>query len=223
MIRTYEDALAYLKSREKFGIKFGLANIDRLAEALGRPERQFPSVLIAGTNGKGSTAALLASILTKPRAIGPVATRHPTSVFSRSASRWTGAPLRATSSRRSSHESLRARASMLTEPTFFEAVTASAFAFLPSVMSTSRCSKSGWVAVGTRPTSLAAECIGDHPDRVRPRAIPRGDDRGDIASEKAAIIKQDRPVVVGKLAPEALAVVRDEAVRQNAELILAMR
>ena len=64
MIRTYEDALAYLRSREKFGIKFGLSNIDQLAAALGRPERQFPSILIAGTNGKGSTAALLQSILT---------------------------------------------------------------------------------------------------------------------------------------------------------------
>ena len=35
-----------------------------LAEALGHPERRFPSVLVAGTNGKGSTSATLASILT---------------------------------------------------------------------------------------------------------------------------------------------------------------
>src|SRR5690242_21252024 len=35
----------------------------RLAEALGNPQRRFPSVLIAGTNGKGSTAATLASIV----------------------------------------------------------------------------------------------------------------------------------------------------------------
>ena len=44
--------------------KFELAHMRTLAEALGNPQQTFPSVLIAGTNGKGSTAATLASILT---------------------------------------------------------------------------------------------------------------------------------------------------------------
>jgi dihydrofolate synthase/folylpolyglutamate synthase len=44
--------------------KFSLDEIGTLLGALGQPQRQFPSVLIAGTNGKGSTAATLASILT---------------------------------------------------------------------------------------------------------------------------------------------------------------
>ena len=43
--------------------KFDLAHMRLLLEALGHPEQAFPSVLIAGTNGKGSTAATLASIL----------------------------------------------------------------------------------------------------------------------------------------------------------------
>jgi dihydrofolate synthase/folylpolyglutamate synthase len=43
--------------------KFDLAHMRILARALGDPQHQFPSVLIAGTNGKGSTAATLASIL----------------------------------------------------------------------------------------------------------------------------------------------------------------
>jgi len=43
--------------------KFDLAHMHRLAEALGNPQRKLPSVLIAGTNGKGSTAATLASIV----------------------------------------------------------------------------------------------------------------------------------------------------------------
>src|SRR5215472_8951200 len=42
--------------------KFDLAHMRRLAEAMGNPQRRFPSVLIAGTNGKGSTAATLAGI-----------------------------------------------------------------------------------------------------------------------------------------------------------------
>ena len=43
--------------------KFDLAYVRELLSGLGNPERRFPSVLIAGTNGKGSTAATLASIL----------------------------------------------------------------------------------------------------------------------------------------------------------------
>src|ERR1051325_11730113 len=43
--------------------KFSLDQMRVLASALGHPERRFASVLIAGTNGKGSTAATLASIL----------------------------------------------------------------------------------------------------------------------------------------------------------------
>lgn len=43
--------------------KFDLAHMRVLLAALGNPERNFPSVLIAGTNGKGSTASTFASIL----------------------------------------------------------------------------------------------------------------------------------------------------------------
>src|ERR1700736_6640482 len=44
--------------------KFVLAHMRALAQALGNPQQSFPALLIAGTNGKGSTAATLASILT---------------------------------------------------------------------------------------------------------------------------------------------------------------
>ena len=45
-------------------MKLGLAAIDALCERLGRPERRVPSVLVAGTNGKGSVAATLSAIAT---------------------------------------------------------------------------------------------------------------------------------------------------------------
>jgi dihydrofolate synthase/folylpolyglutamate synthase len=48
---------------ERMRMRLGLEGIERLLEAGGRPERAFDSVLIAGTNGKGSTAAHLCSIL----------------------------------------------------------------------------------------------------------------------------------------------------------------
>ncbi len=52
-----------LEARGHWGIKRGLGNPRRLLEGLGNPERGFPCVLIAGTNGKGSTGAFLAQAL----------------------------------------------------------------------------------------------------------------------------------------------------------------
>ena len=65
---TYESAVdaLYELGHELAGTpshKFDLAHMRALLEAAGHPERRFASVLIAGTNGKGSTAATLASIL----------------------------------------------------------------------------------------------------------------------------------------------------------------
>jgi dihydrofolate synthase/folylpolyglutamate synthase len=68
---NYESAVAYLLSlgrelaapTQAAAAKFDLENITTLAERLGRPDHVYPSVHIAGTNGKGSTAAFLESIL----------------------------------------------------------------------------------------------------------------------------------------------------------------
>lgn len=60
---TYEQALAYFESLGKFGIQLGLVRIEALLERLGHPERRFRSVHVTGTNGKGSTTAMIASIL----------------------------------------------------------------------------------------------------------------------------------------------------------------
>jgi dihydrofolate synthase/folylpolyglutamate synthase len=65
---SYEDAVASMLAlghelAQTPSHKFDLAHMRVLLEALDHPERRFPSVLIAGTNGKGSTAATLASIL----------------------------------------------------------------------------------------------------------------------------------------------------------------
>ena len=65
MPATYETAVSQLlKLGHELATqqKFDLDHMRKLAGALGHPERRFPSVLIAGTNGKGSTAATLASI-----------------------------------------------------------------------------------------------------------------------------------------------------------------
>ncbi|MBZ0169938.1 bifunctional folylpolyglutamate synthase/dihydrofolate synthase protein FolC [Candidatus Methylomirabilis lanthanidiphila] len=60
---TYSAAIGYLYGLQRYGVKLGLENIQRLLAAVGDPHRRFPSILIGGTNGKGSTAAFLSSIL----------------------------------------------------------------------------------------------------------------------------------------------------------------
>ena len=55
--------IEYLFSLEQLGIKFGLENIERLTGGLGHPERAFRSVLVAGTNGKGSVCAMVEAAL----------------------------------------------------------------------------------------------------------------------------------------------------------------
>ncbi|MEW6511540.1 MAG: folylpolyglutamate synthase/dihydrofolate synthase family protein [Bacteroidota bacterium] len=55
------NTIRYLYGLQHRGMKFGLRNIRALLGAVGHPERLFPSIHIAGTNGKGSTAAFIAS------------------------------------------------------------------------------------------------------------------------------------------------------------------
>jgi len=57
------DSLDYLYGLQTFGIKLGLDNIRTLLQRLGSPADAFRTVLVAGTNGKGSTASALAEIL----------------------------------------------------------------------------------------------------------------------------------------------------------------
>ncbi len=60
---TYEQALEWLHSTPRFGQAPGLSRIYELTARLGLPQNRFPCVHIAGTNGKGSTSAMTASIL----------------------------------------------------------------------------------------------------------------------------------------------------------------
>ena len=62
---TYEEALTYIHSVNWQGSKLGLERTRELLEKLGNPEKKLKFVHIAGTNGKGSTAAMLAAILTE--------------------------------------------------------------------------------------------------------------------------------------------------------------
>lgn len=59
----YHQTIEYLYSLEYSGIKLGLENVSSLLTYLGNPQHKWPAIHIAGTNGKGSTAAFIFSIL----------------------------------------------------------------------------------------------------------------------------------------------------------------
>jgi dihydrofolate synthase/folylpolyglutamate synthase len=61
----YQRSLDYLYSLEKFGIIFGLTQVEKILKAIGNPHREVEAIHIGGTNAKGSTAAMMASILQK--------------------------------------------------------------------------------------------------------------------------------------------------------------
>jgi len=221
LTRTYEEAVAYLSSREKFGIKFGLSNINQLAEALGRPERRFRSVLIAGTNGKGSTAAILSSVL---HAAGFRAGRYTSPHIRRLMERIhvDGVPISvdAMTAVVSRVAEMSLQMGRVAEPTFFEAVTACAFAYFAEQSVDIAVLEVGmggrWDATNIVPADISVITpIGFDHEKFLGDTLPK------IAAEKAAIIKEERPVVVSKLDGEVLDVVREEARRKRAELVLA--
>ncbi|MCX7983554.1 MAG: bifunctional folylpolyglutamate synthase/dihydrofolate synthase [Bacteroidetes bacterium] len=61
---TYTESIQYLYGLQKYGMKFGLHGINTLLKELGNPHNDIPTIHIAGTNGKGSTAAMIAAICT---------------------------------------------------------------------------------------------------------------------------------------------------------------
>jgi dihydrofolate synthase/folylpolyglutamate synthase len=60
---TYEEALSYISRQGRFGMKLGTERTRAILDRIGKPDRGLRGALIAGTNGKGSTGACLASIL----------------------------------------------------------------------------------------------------------------------------------------------------------------
>jgi len=61
----YKNALKYIYSLEKFGIRLGLDNVTKLLELLENPQNSYKTIHVAGTNGKGSVVAMCSSMLSE--------------------------------------------------------------------------------------------------------------------------------------------------------------
>lgn len=219
------DPLAYLFGLEQFGIKFGLDNITAIVERLGRPDRAYRTVHVAGTNGKGSVTAMVDAAV---RAAGHRSARYTSPHLIDLAERFVvdGRPVAradlvaAASDVRDAVEALRAEGGLTVYPTFFEVTTAIALELF----------RRAGVEVAVLEVGLGGRL--DATNVVSPIAtaitsiafdhqLYLGTSLADIAFEKAGIIKPHVPVVVGELPGEARAVVERMAREREAPLVVA--
>jgi dihydrofolate synthase/folylpolyglutamate synthase len=219
------DAIQYLLSLEQFGIKFGLANIRTLCTALGEPQTAFRSVLIAGTNGKGSVAAMVDAGL---RAAGLKVGRYTSPHLIRLEERFAidGSPVdsrlmvEAIEEVRRLIELLLARGTLDAPPTFFEVTTAVAFQLFRRAGV-----EFGVLEVGLGGRLDATNCVEPVAAAITTIAFDHeqylGHTLGAIAAEKAGVIRSGIPVIVGPLGPEAAAVVAAACAERGARLVTA--
>ena len=210
---------------ETFGIKLGLENITRLCAALGHPERSFVTVHIAGTNGKGSVAAMTHAALL---AAGVRAARYTSPHLTDITERFMVgdravdmAVLERTVTRvLDCAADLQASGELRVPPTFFEAATATAFELFRAERIEVAIIE---VGLGGRfdATNVITPAVGaittigyDHQQHL-------GDTLEEIAFEKAGIIKPGVPTVMGALPSVAADVVRRVAAERHAPLIEA--
>lgn len=200
----YKESLNYLYSlgHEVLAAKYGLESISLLLEALGRPQQSFESVVVAGTNGKGSVAAMIDSIVreaghscalfTSPHL---VSIQERIKVDGRDISESDFARL-ATLVRETA-ESLVAGGRLNAPPTFFEQVTAIALAYFRerkvrlAVLEVGLGGRLDATNAVERMLSVITAIDFDHQNIL-------GHSIGEIAAEKAAIIVPGARAVIGR-------------------------
>jgi dihydrofolate synthase/folylpolyglutamate synthase len=198
-------------------MKFGLRGISRLLKALSDPHRRFRTVHIAGTNGKGSTASMLAAVLTCAGYRTGLYT-SPHLVRFEERIRIDGKPIPKASVARLT--SKLKRYILANHPTFFEATTALAFAHFAeeevdiAVVEAGLGGRLDSTNV-LRPLVSVITNVGlDHMEIL-------GDTVEKIAFEKAGIIKRGTPCVTGVSDRAAFSVIKRVARKQNSRLVAA--
>ena len=218
------ESQAYLGHLQRFGIRLGLDAIRGILAGLGNPQERFPSVLVAGTNGKGSVCAMLAEILAAHglRA-GLYTSPHLVRVEERIQVGRKSAPARSLGRLlgrvRETSKALLAARRLAAEPTFFEVLTAAAFLHFAEQRVDIAVLEVGLggrfdATNSVRPLATAITSIGHDHEQHLGRTLAR------IAGEKAGIIRSGVPVVCGvKPGCGAYAVIRKRAAELDAPFI----
>lgn len=225
---TYDETIAYLYGLQKHGIKLGLQNTITLLSMLGNPQNSFRSIHIAGTNGKGSTSAMIASMLQAAgERVGLFTSPHLVSFTERikvNNVEITEAEVVELAGEvkgiisRLSAETLEPRTpDPFLNPTFFEFVTAVAFLCFKrkgidtAVVETGMGGRLDATNVLVPKVTVITRISYDHREFL-------GNTLQEISAEKAGIIKQGIPVVSAAQADEAMEVIRQKASELNAPL-----
>ncbi len=203
---TYRETLAHIFSLARFGIMPGLERITALLAALGNPHQELKAITIAGTNGKGSTAAFLSSMLSAAGyKVGLFTSPHLISFTER---------IRIGNDEISEDEvvDLVARALSVAPPqtTFFELVTSLALQHFSgekvdvAVLETGMGGRLDATNVVNPLISIITPVSLDHCEYL-------GSTLSAISREKAGIIRPGMPVISGYQEPTAMAVLESKA------------
>jgi len=218
---TYPETIEYLYSIRLFGQKLGLETMQYLLRLMNNPQDSLRFIHIAGTNGKGSVAAMLHAILSKAGyKTGLYTSPHLVSFCERF--QINGKPIAETDVVRlveeikpllegvGAHPEFRA-------PTFFEAVTAMALRYFQEeqadviVWETGLGGRLDATNVVTPLASVITNIAFDHTQYL-------GETLAQIATEKCGIIKPGVPVITATAADEPLHVIRETAAMQGCQL-----
>ena len=204
-------------------MKFGLENMRTICAALDHPEHSFHSVIVAGTNGKGSVTAMTSAAL---HAAGHRTARYTSPHLERLEERYVVGERevapddldRSIARIQAVVERLVRDGSLETLPTFFECATAVAFDLFRSAnveVAVVEVGLGGRLDATNVLTPMAAAITSidfDHQDLL-------GDTLASIAREKAGIIKPGIPVVVGRMPQEAALVIEQTCRAQGARYV----
>ncbi len=202
-----DAALQRLFSLQTFGVKLGLEPITELLAEFGDPHRTFTAIHVAGTNGKGSVCAMIASILSAAGyRVGLYSSPHLVDFAERI--RIDGAAITSDRLATYAHEMLPVIERL--GCTFFEGTTAMAFRHFAdqgvdvAVIETGLGGRLDATNV-IDPLAVAITSIGfDHMRHL-------GSTLEEIAGEKAGIMKPERPAVVGRVTPSVRTVFEQRA------------
>ncbi|MFW6005919.1 MAG: bifunctional folylpolyglutamate synthase/dihydrofolate synthase [Candidatus Bipolaricaulota bacterium] len=222
MTKNLDDAFELLHSLPKYEVKPGLERIEFLLKELGNPGKNFQSIHIAGSNGKGSVVAMLAGVIGQVHRVGEFLSPPLRGFSDRIVV--DGCPIDKASIMEGAGEvagpiqELRRRGN---EPSFFEAVTALA---------------AWYFAREEVDLALLEAGLGGRYDATNPVGEPvlssvtsvdlehqnfLGDSIEEIAGELAGIAKEDRPLVVGPSENLAERIFREECRDKGCKLVRA--
>lgn len=208
----YDEAISFMYSLERFGILLGLDNIGSLLNQLGNPEKKFPSVHVAGSNGKGSTSSFVYSVLLEAGLSTALYTSPHLNDF-RERIRLNGALVSEESLLKSIRKVRQAYDPERT--TFFEFTTAAAFDCIAREKPDMAVIE---VGLGGRldATNTVSPSVTVITDISREHEDYLGVGLAAVAREKAGIIKENVPLITAAGRAEAWAVIESAARQKHA-------